>query len=510
MRRLSSIVALLCLANGPACSDSTAFAVRSGPDAQGGSGGVAGASGAAGESGASGSSGAAGPGGSSGTAGSSGASGAGGAAGGDGGSCVAGYRITEIDVGSTIVTNENEAALMPLALSSVPSGGSRLAWMDAGGMVHIATLDAGDRLTSSSFTLPAHDLADLYADDRGGVILVARDARGGGTQNCGTLTNLCGSNLPSSESCYDMYLVRFDGTTETWAAKLTDSTSSLPPYSTGPTGPDVVFIWSAYAHHGRIASDGSRYAAYFGVALSRADDCTNGGGTNGRGINIFQGDRMKVVASDGTLQSDGFNFGCSTSGYERVVWDAGARKFVAVCKTGERISLAPPSGMSTTISALDPYYGNLGNVVVSPAGGYWLTASNAQTGQPAKAAGLADVHLLHFSSGTADRDLLIASDGALNERAPHLAPFGATRMLAAWETSSVAGDLSANDRNRNLYMQSLNAATGAPEGGQINVPDVDGNRYQEFRGYPDGSVAYAAPGSTNTRIKIVRVPPCAP
>ena len=491
MRRLLPPIALLGLANGAACSDSTAYAVRNGSDAQGGAAG-------------------AGAGGSSGVAGASGAGGTGGSAGGDGGTCVSNYRITEIDVGSTIVANESEVALMPIVLSPIPSGGSRLAWMDGGGMVHIATLDSGDQLTSPSLTLPAHDLADLHADDRGGALLVARDARGGGTLNCCTLTNLCGTNLPSSESCYDMYLVRFDGTAETWAAKLTDSSSSLPPYSTGPNGPDVVFIWSAYAHHGRIASDGSRYAAYFGVALSRADDCTNGGGTNGRGINIYQGDRMKVVAADGTLQSDGFGIGCSTSGYERVVWDPAARKFVAVCKTGERISLAPPSGNTTTISALDPHYGNLGNIVVSPAGGYWLTASNAQPGQPARATGLADVHLLHFAAGAADRDLLIASDTALNERAPHLAPFGATRMLAAWETSSATGDLNANDRNRKLYVQSLSATTGTADGTQINISDVLGNRYQEFRGYPDGSVAYAAPGSTSTRIKIVRIPPCPP
>jgi hypothetical protein len=165
--------------------------------------------------------------------------------------------------------------------------------------------------------------------------------------------------------------------------------------------------------------------------------------------------------------------------------------------------------MTTTVAALDPFYGNLGNVVLSPAGGYWLTASNLQAGQPVKAAGLADVHLLRFSTGMADRDLLIASDVTLNERAPHLAPFGATHLLAAWETSPSTGDLNPNDRNRKLYIQALNASTGGPESAQFNLPGIAGNRYQDFRGYPDGSVAYAAPGSSSTRIKIVRVLPCA-
>jgi hypothetical protein len=41
------------------------------------------------------------------------------------------------------------------------------------------------------------------------------------------------------------------------------------------------------------------------------------------------------------------------------------------------------------------------------------------------------------------------------------------------------------------------------------IAGIVSNRYQEFRGFPDGSVAYAAPGSSNTRIKIVRILPCA-
>jgi hypothetical protein len=491
------------------CSDATAFAVRNGLDAgRGGSGGITSAGGAGGAAGSSGTAGAGGTAGSSGTAG---AGGGGGSAGTDGGACVSNLRITEIDVGSDVNTNENETALMPIVLSPTPSGGSRLAWMDDASRVHVTELDTADHAVGAEMTLPAHDLADLYADDRGGVLLVARDAKGGGNLNCGTLSNLCGSSLPNTASCYDMYLVRFDGAAETWATKLTDSTAALPPYSTGPTGPDVIYIWSPYAHHGRIAFDGSNYAAYFGVASSSAGDCANGGGTNGRGINVYQGDRMKVVGADGALQSGGFDFGCSTSGYERVTWDASARKFVAICKTGNRIAIAPPgSGTSMTVYPLDPFYGNLGNLVVSPAGGYWLTASNLQTGQPAGANGLADVHLLHFSTGMADRDLLLTSDVSLNERAPHLAPFGATRLLATWETSSTTGDLSPSDRNRKFFLQAVNATTGAAEGSASYVPGIVGNRYHELRGYPDGSVAYVAPGSAASRIKVVRVLPCPP
>ena len=39
-------------------------------------------------------------------------------------------------------------------------------------------------------------------------------------------------------------------------------------------------------------------------------------------------------------------------------------------------------------------------------------------------------------------------------------------------------------------------------------PNVLGSRYQDFRAFPDGSVAYPAPSSTGTKIKILRVVPC--
>jgi len=117
-------------------------------------------------------------------------------------------RITEIDVGATVVTNEDEVALKPLVISPIPSGGSRLAWMGSDGKVHITQLDASDLPVGTSFGLPANDFADLYADNTGGTLLLTRNAKGGGTLNCGAPTNLCGS--PPTRPC----LV----TTCTWCA----------------------------------------------------------------------------------------------------------------------------------------------------------------------------------------------------------------------------------------------------------------------------------------------------
>jgi hypothetical protein len=238
-------------------------------------------------------------------------------------------------------------------------------------------------------------------------------------------------------------------------------------------------------------------------------------------VNIHQGDRMKIVNGSGALQTGGFDWGCSHSGYERVAWDGTARKFIGVCKndapTGSksgRLAFAP----GTTIIPVDLNYNQLGTVMPAGGGGYWLLESDIRAGQPANANGLADIHLLHVantSSPTPNQDITLVSDG-LNDRAPHLAAYGTGRMIAAWETSTATGDFSQNAAGRQMWIQVLDATSGmAPAGttaasaGPLKLsPNVLGSRYQDFRAFPDGSVAYPAPGSSGTKIKILRVLGC--
>jgi hypothetical protein len=318
-----------------------------------------------------------------------------------------------------------------------------------------------------------------------------------------------------------MYLVRFDGTNETWATKITDSTAAHPPYLNGPTDTNsVVFVWW-YAHNGRIAFDGSNYGAFFGAAISVSQTCGQGSPI-ATGVNIHQGDRLSVVSMSGAIQSTGFGWGCSHSGYERVIWDPAAKIFVPVCKNdlpdgneSGRLALAP-NFTNNAIQPLDLYYSDFGNVLPAGGGGYWAVTSNIRSGQTPNSDGLADVHLLHFgitggkvaTANMPDKDIMLASDMALNDRAPHLVAFGANRVLAAWETSTMTGDLKPGDPNRKLYIQALDATTGAAEGSPFNVVGLTANRFQDFRPYPDGSVAYPAPGSGPTKVKILRVTPC--
>jgi hypothetical protein len=142
------------------------------------------------------------------------------------------FAYSEIDVGATYAYNEvdnNGAALglTPLAISPVPGGGSRLAFLGkTDSMVHVVNLDVNDQVTGS-FGLAGYDVQDIYADATGGVLLISRPAMGStDNHNCGDINHLCGlvANYPTAASCYDMYMVRFNGNTEAWATKLTDTT----------------------------------------------------------------------------------------------------------------------------------------------------------------------------------------------------------------------------------------------------------------------------------------------
>ena len=82
-----------------------------------------------------------------------------------------------------------------------------------------------------------------------------------------------------------------------------------------------------------------------------------------------------------------------------------------ICETdaANQLLVAPPAftGSKATY-AIDMQreignYSDIGNVVVGTQGGYWVTVSKSR----ASAAGMADVHLLHFTTGASDKDLAL-------------------------------------------------------------------------------------------------------
>jgi hypothetical protein len=231
-------------------------------------------------------------------------------------------------------------------------------------------------------------------------------------------------------------------------------------------------IWW-YQHHGRLAWDGSNFAAYFCEALSVSE---------GGCINIHEGDRMQVVDTGGTRLSghDSIDWGCSHSWNTRMTWDAATGHFSMVCATDRGGGIAQPNNAGHLLyTAGDLASLSVGDIVTADGGSYWITASDQ-----------GDVRLMHFSDGTVDQSLQIASS-------PHskLASYGSGLMVAGWGSADT------------ITAQVFDAASGSEVSSPF-VIDLPNNIYHPFKAFPDGSAAYAAPGTSGTGIRIARLLPC--
>lgn len=422
-----------------------------------------------------------------GTGGSGGGTGgSGGATGGSGGTTTAGscartvgscaspeVSVTEVNVGIPVTPygTEYDTQPLPMAIAAMPSGGSRITWLGTDGNAYVAQLDCNDQLVGSPAAIPAHDVQDIHADDEGGVLLLTRDATGSGADHCGPESALCRGE---SGPCYDMYLVRFDGSgAEQWATKVTNLSDSMEGYDNGAR-----FVWDHYQHHGRIAFDGNNYAAYFCIGITQQ---------NGACVDIHEGDRMQVVSSSGApvAHANAFEVGCSHSWTSRIVWDPRNSQFVTVCATDR------PAGGSPCQIARSPGYQTLapvqcngrfwgGDLVLASGGGYWT----AYTQEGA-------INLVHFTDAGPGQTI----DNAGSTDHAKLVTYGDNHMLLAWESGA------------SMAAQVLDSAGGATVGSQLTI-DVPDHNYHAFKAYPDGSVAYPAAGSNSTSIRIARVMPC--
>jgi hypothetical protein len=363
--------------------------------------------------------------------------------------------IAEVDTGGGVIGygQEGDTDRLPMAIAARP-GGSWLAWVGTDDQIHLGRLDCDDRLEGEPIAFEGIDLQDVLADENGVVVLVTREGE------CGD-GPLCGGD---SSPCNTMHMVRFDNEgNQVWERQVTNLGDGLAGYDDGAR-----FIWW-YQHHGRLATDGENYAAYFGVAITVA---------NGDCVDIHQGDRMQVVDADGNLvdHPDAFEVGCSHSWTTRIAWSPDAEEFAMVCATDNECRIAEPAYTTVAKGTCD---GTLfgGDLVVSSDGPRYWTAWS-QGGR---------VRLERFSSETS------SIDPGVEAAHPHLVTYGATHMLLAWE----AGDA--------MKARVFDSGTGAAVGDTFHI-DVPDHNYQAFKAYDDGSAAYPAAGGDNT-IQIARVMP---
>jgi hypothetical protein len=368
-------------------------------------------------------------------------------------------KVTEVKVGVRVTGygSESDTDPLPMAIAATPSGGSWLAWLGTDSRVYLGKLDCEDHLIGTPTSFVGIDLQDVQADSGGGVLLLTR--RG----SCHT-GPLCGG---TSSPCDTMHMIRFDESGhQVWERQVTNLTSSRGGYDNGAR-----FVWW-YQHHGRLASDGKNYAAYFGVAITVQ---------NGSCVDIHEGDRMQVVNVTGSLVSghDSFEVGCSHAWTSRILWDRRTGHFVMVCATDNACRIARPNPYRTI--AAGTCDGTLfgGDLVLAKSKGYWTAWS--QGGR---------VRLEHFVSGPSDSTVTTAAKSSH----PHLVGYGTGQMLLAWAAGS------------SMLAQVFDSGTGRTVGSQFTIAVKDHN-YLAFKAYPDGSAAYPAAGSSSTSIKVARVLP---
>ncbi|KUL26713.1 hypothetical protein ADL15_37470 [Actinoplanes awajinensis subsp. mycoplanecinus] len=369
-------------------------------------------------------------------------------------------KVTQVKLSAKVVGygGEGDTEKLPMAIAARPDGGSWLAWLGTGGKVYLGKLGCDDKLVGTPTSFEGIDLQDVQADKTGGVLLLTRKG------SCGD-TPLCGGE---SSPCNTMHMIRFDTSGKlVWQRQVTNLSSSRTGYDDGAR-----FIWW-YQHHGRLASDGKTFAAYFGVAITVK---------NGSCVDIHEGDRMQVVSASGALVSghrDAFEVGCSHAWTSRVVWDPRTSHYVTVCATDNDCRIARPNPYRTV--AAGTCDGTLfgGDLVLAKSKGYWTAWS-----QGGKA------RLAHFTTGKADTSITTsASTGH-----PHLAAYGTGRMLLTWQSGS------------SIAAQVYDSGTGKATGAKFTIAAKD-HDYTALKSYADGSIAYPAAGSSTSAITIARVLP---
>lgn len=370
-------------------------------------------------------------------------------------------KVTDVATGVRVTGygREGDTDPLPMAIAARPDGGSWLAWLGTDSRVYLGRLDCDDKLVGAPTSFTGIDLQDVQADSTGGVLLLTRKGScGGGT--------LCGG---SSSPCNTMHMIRFDlSGQQVWERQVTNLSGGRTGYDDGAR-----FIWW-YQHHGRLAYDGTNYAAYFGVAITVK---------NGACVDIHEGDRMQVVGPGGALVAGrgSFEVGCSHSWTTRIAWDPRVTKFAMVCATDNACRIAQPNPYRTV--AAGTCDGTLfgGDLVLAATKGYWTAWS-----QGGKA------RLEHFSTGASDATVTTAAKGGH----PHLVAYGTGRMLLAWESGS------------SMTAQVYDTGAAKTVGGTFAI-DAKDHAYQAFKAYADGSVAYAAAGASATSIRVARVMPLA-
>jgi hypothetical protein len=213
-----------------------------------------------------------------------------------------------------------------------------------------------------------------------------------------------------------------------------------------------------------------------------------------------EGDQLTYVSSDGTIQSGGWEWGCSHSMAELISYHPTLNKFVPVCSSDCYASKGILLNDNQVVYQCD---GNCGGLVsaqlgqIAPSNNSWKLVFNAlnRPGYVGKGISLATIDGSFQSSY-----VWLTNTNGEYERDPVIARLGSSlqtdRYLVGWRTT-----------NDNVYWLGVINGSGNFLAGPEEVSSAGiawGNRDDSFRTHADGSVTWVQGNPLSTTLYLYR------
>ncbi len=328
--------------------------------------------------------------------------------------------------------------LRSFALSPSPSGESKVGWQAADGTIHVTPLTSQDERKADDIIIGAGKLYDLVAHDDGFAVLIMKSSR--------------------------MYIEKYNDTgIRLFSTELTDND-------------DQVDDW----HTGKLAFNGVEYSAYFAIHA-------NAGWAEGH-----EGDKLKYISSTGSIESGGWEWGCSHSMDQRLIFTETTEMPVCIsdCYPGKGIYL----DNHYEISLAD---GNCGGITSARFGEVVMAGEHgAMVYLSIDGRDSWDVVFVSFAGSvpfTVRTEVAVTNTPNQNEINPKVVAYSSDRLLVSWETTG--GGM------RTFQFVDLD---GNPQGPPEMV-DVHAGPVNDFITYPNGDIGWAYAWDDMTQLKIVRI-----
>lgn len=386
-------------------------------------------------------------------------------------------RTTTLTVSSVAEDDE----YTPTVIAPESGGTSLLTWTDeTDSLIRVARLGSDDTLQSYLPDIEGAQVHAALSDTNGAVLAVVSN-----DPDIYSSTYCYSSDTPDNYICGKMDLVGITSAGATrFRTTLTDKTNV--------DSDGAQFIWW-YAHSARIATDGSQYGVYYRGAMSV--DRGDGSGE----IDIHAGDTLAFVSTDGTIQSGGWDWGCSHSWAVRLAYNG---TWGAACHGDAYPNAMRLARLATSTSTEDDLEWladtdatgrALGGLVPVSGDGFWMDyIETADSGDlELKLAKLPD------SGSALGTDLTISSATDLDSTypfRPYMAALGSDSLLLGWKSGG------------SLVLAVADASSGAITEGPVTTT-VPVGTFEDFVSTADGDVVWAH-SDGGTTISVTRVAAC--